>query len=417
MEMSIEERGGGGVGRVSDECLEDEREGGDMFFGAGGKDGPQALPIGSAFRAACALGGGAVNHHLPDGLFRPVVGWLDQGIGEEAEIRIAVFLEAFGDVFRRRLGRGAAQYAQHPFPGLGQFPLVGVGLRLGLVIEAKQFSHRRQGPYGVLPGCRVGMTAEEAEFPDKMGKAELGRTAASGQVGMIGRILVAADNPGVGGAKHDGKNLGGAFPVNVKDNRISGSENPGPEALSLLPMPRFVDIEDRLPAKAFDSFSIRLLQRLRNALQRLGDFSPADRSLTDILQKRRQRRIGGMRLGVQKGQRSGKVIANKSCPTNFSGQFSPMKGTARGTIVGRRPKFPANHRVVAKVDLLPHLVGCWMRNQNATAGAGQGGWLKNLDLIYLVRRKRRPEMRCMSRLAANAALPLSFQSGRLDDVR
>jgi hypothetical protein len=44
MEMSIEERGGGEVGTVSDESLEDEREGGDMFFGAGGENGPQAVP-------------------------------------------------------------------------------------------------------------------------------------------------------------------------------------------------------------------------------------------------------------------------------------------------------------------------------------------------------------------------------------
>jgi hypothetical protein len=69
---------------VSEKGVEDERESGEMSFGAGGKNGPHPFPTGSALRAACALRGDAVNHDLADGLFRPVVGRLDQGIGKES---------------------------------------------------------------------------------------------------------------------------------------------------------------------------------------------------------------------------------------------------------------------------------------------------------------------------------------------
>jgi hypothetical protein len=116
MKMSGERRWGG-IGGVGEKRVEDESEGGGMLFGARGKNGPPPLPIGSAFRAAGSLSGGTVNHHPTDGLFRPVVGRLDRGMGKEAKIRIAMFPEAFGDILRRLFRRCATKYEVDAAPG------------------------------------------------------------------------------------------------------------------------------------------------------------------------------------------------------------------------------------------------------------------------------------------------------------
>lgn len=388
-----------------------------MLFGARRKNGPHPLPIGSAFRAACALSGGTVNNHLTDGLLRPVVGRLDQGVGKEAKIRIAMFLETFGDILRRRFRWRATKYAAYPFPGLGQFSPVGLGMILGMVVEAKQLPYRRQRPYGITLGLRVGMAAEEAQFPNKMRLAELGLASALGQVGVIGGIVVAADNPGIFGAEHGGKNLGRAFPVDVEDGTLSGPEDPSPKTTPLLPMSGLVDIQDRFMAKVIDGLIIGSFQRARDALKRFGDFPPADRSLADLLHKRGQRGIGGMRLDVQKRQGGGQTIADKAFPSDLPGQFPPIEGATRRAIVGWRPKFPANDRIVAKINLLPHRIGYRMRMQTSSTAAGQERRLEYLDLIKLFRGEGRPEMRLMSRLAANTALPLATRRRRLDNVR
>jgi hypothetical protein len=39
---------------VGEKGFEDERESGEMSFGAGGKNGPHPFPTGSAFRMACS---------------------------------------------------------------------------------------------------------------------------------------------------------------------------------------------------------------------------------------------------------------------------------------------------------------------------------------------------------------------------
>jgi hypothetical protein len=120
------------------------------------------------------------------------------------------------------------------------------------------------------------MAAEEAWFPNKMRLAELGLAPALGQVGVIGGIVVAADNPGIFGTEHGGKNLGRAFPVEVKDGILFGPEDPSPKTLPLFPMSGLVDIQDWFMAKILDRLIIGISQRARDALKRFGDFPPAD---------------------------------------------------------------------------------------------------------------------------------------------
>jgi hypothetical protein len=85
-------------------------------------------------------------------------------------------------------------------------------------------------------------------------------------------------------------------------------------------------------------------------------------------------------------------------------------------MVGWRPKFPANNRIVAKINLLPHRIGCGMRMRTSATSAGHGGRFEYLDLINLFRGERRPEMRLVSRLAANTAFSPATRRRRLGRV-
>jgi hypothetical protein len=148
-------------------------------------------------------------------------------------------------------------------------------------------------------------------------------------------------------------------------------------------MAGLVDIQNRFMTEIPGGFTIGICQRLRNPPRRLGNLPPADRSLTNILQKSARREIGGMRLDVQKGQGGRKMIADKSLTDNLSGQFPPMESAARRTTAGRCAKFPADDRIVAKINLLPHHTGRRIRVQISPAAAGHGGRFESRDFINL----------------------------------
>ena len=217
-------------------------------------------------------------------------------------------------------------------------------------MDTEKLPHCRQGAGGVSLRLRVGMLIEKAEFPDQMGKTELGAGVVVIQVFVIGGVIIAADYALITQTKDTFQHSGCPGLVDVEDGEVSGTEHPSPEALAFFPVTGLVNVEDRFVPDTGKDFVVGRFEGDGDSPKRLGDLPPRQSLSQDVFHKGGKGGVGGMTLGVEKHQGGGKVVADKAGASGVSRKLGAVECPARSAPISRSAVFTADKRVGTQVD-------------------------------------------------------------------
>lgn len=245
---------------MSKDAVLDELPRGSFLFPASGQDGPNPCrPLASPLRAG-ALSDLAVNDHSPQRLLSQVVGGGNGGIGQEAQIRTPMFVQAMGYVLR--FARQLSLRNKHSQVSLEErkAPLV-LSRRHGAaqVPEVKEAFELTQKPFAKLLIGLVREDGQEFDVPDQMGQAELMKGT---RVFGVGREEIRDECALKGFAQNlleDLRAPAGFHGEKAKEIRTKG---PDPEGLAPVFVTRFIDMQMGLAGNGFFQFLIRRAQRL-----------------------------------------------------------------------------------------------------------------------------------------------------------
>ena len=272
-----------------------------------------------------------VDHHEAHGLLGQVVGGADAGRGDELEVGLAVFAEAFGHVegFALEFLAVGVQTGGHVAQRLLKdavarlFERAPEGGRVGLAAAVDDLEHRldrREQPLAIGARFGVGQPGQELDVADQVGDAELHRDVEVAHVLVVGGEVVAAEHAVEFLAEHVEQDLRAAGLVDLEEHVQFGPEHPGPELPAVVLVARLVHVDRLLQRQPAEQFGVGCVERGGGLRDDLAQVAAGDAFTQHVAHELADRGERGVIDGLHVGDQRGEPLLEQALPGHGFGE-------------------------------------------------------------------------------------------------